>query len=252
MANTTLSSSQSVRRFNLKALSGFLFHPRQNVASMMAEGKPAWLMPMLAVSVSFLLSTIVGGFLRARAAAMGQTTLPVDWQWWSPDMQTKYMQAIQATQGPVFVYIIPIVTGLAKLWLVWAIISGLLHLFSTLLGGRGAMAMALNIAAWSSLPFFIRDLLRIVFMLIVKAPIASPGLSGLTNILFLSKLLANVDLFMVWYAVLLAITLVVTDKLSKKKAALAVVIVLAIVLLAQAGLGALSASLGGMMISRPF
>ena len=44
----------------------------------------------------------------------------------------------------------------------------------------------------------------------------------------------------------------VTDNLPAGKAAASVAIVLLIVLLVQGGLGTLSASLGGMMITRPF
>ena len=113
--------------------------------------------------------------------------LPVDWQYWSPEMQNNYTQAQQATQGPVFVYIIPAALGLAKIWLAWLIVGGLTHLSSTLFGGRGKMGSALNLVAWACLPFALRDLLRVIFMIIVHHPIVSPGLSGLVTVPFLSK-----------------------------------------------------------------
>ena len=240
------------RRFDFKQILAFLIHPRQGVERLAAEEKPAWLMPMLVLSIMFLLRTVVSGYLQAQAAAMGQAALPPDWQWWTPDMQNNYMQAMQATQGAVFVYIIPAVTGLAKLWLGWLIVGGLLHLASTLFGGRGSMRSVLNLAAWACLPFALRDLLRVAFMLIAQHPIASPGLSGFGSILFLSKVLASVDMFFVWFAILLAMGLRVTDNLPAGKAAAGVASVLLIVLLVQGGLGTLSASLGGMMITRPF
>jgi hypothetical protein len=245
-------SNSNLRHFDLKKLPAFIIHPRQGVERLAAEEKTAWLMPMLVLSIMFLLRTIVSGVLQARASAMGQAALPADWQWWTPDMQNNYMQAIQATQGPVFIYIIPAVTGLAKLWLGWFIVGGLLHLASTLLGGRGSMRSVLNLAAWASLPFALRDLLRVVFMLIAQHPIASPGLSGFGGILFLSKVLASVDVFFVWFAILLGMGLCVTDNLPAGKAAAGVVIVLLLLLLVQGGLGTLTASLGGMMITRPF
>jgi len=239
-------------RFDLKQIPAFLLHPRQGMERLAAEEKPAWLTPMLVLSILFLLRTIVSGYFQARASAMGQTAIPTDWQWWTPDMQNNYMQAIQATQGPVFVYIIPAVTGLAKLWLGWFIVGGLLHLASTLLGGRGSMRAVLNLAAWASLPFALRDLLRMVFMLIAQHPIASPGLSGFGSMLFLSKMLASMDVFLAWYAILLVMGLRITDNLPARKAAAVVAIVLLLILLVQGGLGTLSASLGGMMITRPF
>jgi len=244
--------THNTRRINFKQILAFLIHPRQGVERLAAENRPAWLMPMLVLSIMFLLRTVVSGYIQARASAMGQAALPADWQWWTPDMQNNYMQAIQATQGPVFVYIIPAVTGLAKLWLSWLIVGGLLHLASTLLGGRGSMRSVLNLVAWASLPFALRDLLRVVFMLITQHPIASPGLSGFSGVLFLSKVLASVDVFFIWFAILLMMGLRVTDNLPGVRAAAGVAIVLLLVLLVQGGLGTLSANLGGMMITRPF
>jgi len=244
--------SPNPRRFDLRQIPAFLIHPRPGLERMSVEGKPAWLMPMVVLSIMLLLSTFLNGFLQARASAMGQAALPADWQYWTPDMQNNYMQAIQATQGPAFVYIIPAVIGLAKLWLGWFILGGLLHLASTLLGGRGSMGSVLNLAAWACLPFALRDLLRVGFMLITHTPIASPGLSGFGSVLFLSKVLASVDLFFLWFAFLLVLGLRVTDNLPVGKASMGVTIVLILVLLAQGGLGTLSASLGGLMITRPF
>jgi len=240
------------RRFDFKKVPAFMIHPRQGVQRLAVEEKPSWQMPMLLVNLLFLLRTIVTGFLQMRVSNLGQAALPADWQWWTPDMQSNYMQAIQATQGPVFLYIIPAVTGLARIWLGWLILGGLLHLASTLLGGRGSMRSVLSLTGWAMLPFALRDLLRIVYMLIVQHPIASPGLSGFGGLLFLSKVLAGVDLFIIWFAILLGMGLRVMDNLPVGKAIAVVVIVLLLVLLVQGGLGMLSTSLGGMMITRPF
>jgi len=242
----------NTRRLSFKQIPAFLIHPLQGIGRLAAEEKPAWLTPMLVLSVLFLLRTVVSGYIQARASAMGQAALPADWQYWTTTMQNNYMQAIQATQGPVFVYVIPAVTGLAKLWLGWLIVGGLLHLASTLLGGRGSMRSVLNLAAWACLPFALRDLLRVGFMLMVRHPIASPGLSGFGGALFLSKVLTSVDIFFVWFAILVGVGLRVTDNLPSGKAAAAVGIVLLLVLLVQGGLGTLSATLGGMMITSTF
>jgi hypothetical protein len=114
------------------------------------------------------------------------------------------------------------------------------------------MRSVLNLVAWACLPFVLRDLLRVAFMLIARHPIASPGLSGFGGGLFLSKVLSSVDIFFVWFAILLAMGLRETDNLPGGKAAAGVAIVLVLVLLVQGGFGTLSASLGGMMITRPF
>jgi hypothetical protein len=249
--------SQPEKSFDLKRLFTFLVHPRRVFEQMAIEKRPAWLLPMLLLSLGLLLRVVLTGFLRARAAAMGEVSLPPDYQWWSPDQQNNYMQGIQATQGPAFLYIIPAVTGLAGLWLGWPILSGLLHLLSTLLGGRGSNASTLNVVAWSSLPFAIRDLLRVIFMGIAKHEILSPGLSGFIPGAqgvagFLSNLLKHVDLFLIWQVVLLVIGLYLFDSLSRSKTWLTVLLVQLVSLLALAGMGTLLANLSGSVISRPF
>jgi Yip1 domain len=247
-----VEATRNTRLSDLKNIPAFLIHPRRGVERMATEEKAAWPMPLLVISIMFLLRTIVSGYLQARASSMGQTTLPADWQWWTADMQNNYMQAIQATQGPVFVYIIPAVIGLVKIWLGGLVLSGLLHLASTLLGGRGSMRSVLNLAAWAFLPFALRDVLRVGFMLITRHLIISPGLSGFGGGIFLSKVLASVDVFFIWFAILLVMGLRVADILPGVKAIVVVVIVLLLVLLVQGGLGTLSANLGGMIITRPF
>jgi hypothetical protein len=245
-------SKENSRRFDLKQVLAFLIHPRQELQRLAAEDKPAWLMPMLIVCAAMLLRIILGGFFQARAAAMGEVTLPADWQWWTTEMQNNYMQAQQATQGPVFVYIIPAVMELVKIWLGWFVVSGLLHLASTLLGGRGSMRSVLNLTAWCLLAFAVRDLLRVVFILIAQHPVVSPGLSGFATAAFVSQLLANLDLFFIWFAILLGMGLGISDALPLKKAVAAVAVVLVVVVLAKAGLGTLTSNLSGMMITRTF
>ena len=163
------------------------------------------------------------------------------------------MQSQQATQGPTFVYVMPLVQSLAGLWLGWLLLAALLHFGSTLLGGRGSMQSALNIVAWASLPFALRDILRIVFMLGAGHAIASPGLSGFVATTgFASQLLTHLDVFLIWNVFLLILGFGIADSLPRSKAVMGVVAVMVLALLAQAGLGALGASLGGTAIQRPF
>jgi hypothetical protein len=250
-------SPSPTRRLDFKRLPVFLLHPRQEYNRLAGQKVATWLAPMLTLSLTLLMVVVTSGLLRARAATMGEVALPVDWQWWTTDMQNNYMQAVQATQGPVFLYVIPTFTGLAGLWLGWGILGGLLHLASTLLGGRGTMSSALNITAWASLPFALRDILKVVYMLIAKHPITSPGLSGFIagtegGALFIANLLKHVDVFLIWQLLLLVLGFSLVDTLPRGKAIAGVGLILSISLLAQAGLGALTSSLGGMIITRPF
>jgi hypothetical protein len=115
------------------------------------------------------------------------------------------------------------------------------------------MQNALNIVAWGSLPFVIRDLLRVGYMLVAGHAISSPGLSGFaTSPGFLPQLLSRLDIFVIWFIGLLIIGFAVADGLSRGKAVFGVVTVMLLILLAQAGLGSLTSGIGGQAVQRPF
>lgn len=252
MTDTTFDQ-RPARRFDLPRAGSLLLRPRQVFQEMTSESRATWGTPMLILTITAILVVVVAGYLKNRAAMMGEAPMPPDWQYWTPEMQNDYMQAQQATQGPVFMYIMPMIGSLTGLWLGWVLLAGLLHFGSTLLGGRGSMQSALNIVAWASLPFAVRDILRIVFMLAAGHAIVSPGLSGFSSTsAFFTQLLTRVDIFLLWNVVLLVIGFAVADGLPRTKAVTGVLVVVVLVLLAQAGLGALTSSFGGLAVQRPF
>jgi hypothetical protein len=250
---TESSFSTPTKKLDFARIIPALYRPQQAFVDINAKINVSWLTPLLVLSISSALVVFVSGYLTSRAAMMGEVQLPRDWEWWTPDMQANYMQAQQSMQGPVFAYVIPLVSALVGLWLGWLILSGLLHLGSTLLGGRGSMQSALNITGWASLPFLIRDILRIVFMLIVGHSITSPGLSGFAgSAAFVAQMLARVDIFFIWSIVLLVIGFGVGDSLPKLKAITNVVIVTLLLLLLQSGIGTLLSNASGLVVQRPF
>ena len=252
MTDITLDH-RPVRRFDLPRAWAMLFRPRRGFQEMAAESRSTWLTPMLLLTITAILVVVVAGFLKSRAALMGEVQLPPDWEFWTPEMQENFMRAQQATQGPVFLYIMPIIGSLTSLWVGWLLLAALLHFGSTLLGGRGSMQSALNVVAWASLPFAVRDILRIIFMLAAGHAIVSPGLSGFTSTPgFVAQLLTRLDIFLLWHVILLVIGFALTDGLPRGKAVTGVLVVIVLVLLAQAGLGALTSSFGGLAVQRPF
>jgi hypothetical protein len=240
----TISEKRTDRRIDVPRIFATLFRPRQTFAAGAGEARPSWLTPMLVLTLTSLLVVLVSGYLKTRAALQGEVPLPPDWQYWSPQMQNDYMQAQQVTQGKTFMYVIPLVSAWAGLWLGWVALGGLLHLGSTLLGGRGTMQSALSIVAWANLPFALRDSLRTIYMLAAQHTITSPSLSGFATSGFLVQLLARTDLFLIWSIVLLIIGFGVADGLPRGKAILGVLVVMLLVLAAQAGVGALTAGFG--------
>lgn len=252
MTDITLDQ-RPARRLDFSRARDLFLHPGRAFQAMTSDSRATWLTPMLMLTITSILVVLVAGYLKTRAAMMGEIQLPRDWQYWSPDMQNNYMQAQQATQGPVFMYVMPIIGALTRLWVGWLLLGALLHFGSTLLGGRGSMQSALNIVAWASLPFAVRDLLRIIFMLSAGHAIMSPGLSGFASTPgFVAQLLTRVDIFLIWQIILLVIGFGITDSLPRGKAVAGIVVIMLLVLLAQAGLGVLTSGLGGTAVQRPF
>lgn len=248
-----MTQSEPIKpRFQFSRISEVLLQP-QHTFALLASENVGWRMPMMVLTVSTTLVVIVSGFLKARAASMGEVTLPPDWQWWTPDMQNNYMQAQQSMQGPVFTYVIPLAGALLGLWLGWLILGALLHFGSTVFGGRGSMQSALTITGWASLPLLVRDLLRIIFMLIAGHSIQSPGLSGFVeSSAFAAQFLSRVDLFFIWTLVLLIIGFGIADNMPRTKAIANVVIVSILLLLLRSGVGALLSGASGLAVQRPF
>jgi hypothetical protein len=248
----TISEKQPVRRFDLQRVLATLLRPRQMFTATATEGRSTWLTPMLILSLTALLVVLMSGYLKTRAAMLGEVALPPNWQYMTPDMQNNYMQAQQLTQGKVFMYVIPLVSAWSGLWVGWILLAGLLHLGSTLLGGRGSMQSAMNITAWASLPFALRDLLRLAYMLSASHAITSPGLSGFATSAFLVQLLSRTDIFLIWSVVLLIVGFSIADGLTRGKAVVGVAVVVLLLLFAQAGVGTMISGLGETVVQRPF
>ena len=167
--------SKPARRFDLPHLLSIFTKPRQTFTELKTGERAAWLTPMLVLTVSAILVVLVSGFMLSRAASSGAVELPPDWEFWTPEMQDNFLQAQQATQGPMFTYILPLLGSLSSLWVGWFVFSGILHLISTILGGRGSMRGALTVVAWASLPYLIRDLLRDPVHIVCRFRHCQPG-----------------------------------------------------------------------------
>jgi hypothetical protein len=116
----------------------------------------------------------------------------------------------------------------------------------------------MNLVAWGSLPFAVRDIVRIAAMLSTNQLIGSPGLRGFAPFgdgnwsLVLASLLGLIDLYLIWHILLLITGVNAADGLSRPKAASGVLLTILLVLLLQVLLGFLSAKLGGLTVVRPF
>lgn len=258
MADSTSMTIEPTRRFQPGWITGVLFRPRRVFEAIAAQAHGTWLTPMILLTLTALAQVLIAGWLKQQAALIAGPTLPPDFQYYSPEMQAQFMQAAQATSGPVFVYVFPAVIALGGVWIGWLLVSGLLHLVVTLLGGRGDTGYAFNLVAWCSLPFAIRDLVRAGAMLASRQLISSPGLSGFAaqdpggEATYLAALLSLVDIYLLWHILLLIVGVRVGNNLSASKAVGGVIFTIVLVTTLQSLLSYGVDRLGALTVVRPF
>ncbi|MCC7359901.1 MAG: YIP1 family protein [Anaerolineales bacterium] len=259
MTDATALPLERPRRFYFDWLLPFLLRPKTIYARIMALGRSTWFTPLLVLTLTALAAVAVAGPIKIAANQSGQSPMPEVFQYWTPEQQAQYIQAQQITStGPVFIYVFPGIVAVLRLWFGWLVMGGLLHLILTMLGGRDNTGGALNIVAWAALPFAIRDLVRVGFMLIQKQLLANPGLSGFAPVsegwlyAVLGDLLARIDLYTVWYVILLFLGVRASVGLSAGKSLAGLLIALLLMLLLGLVPTIVMSQLSGLSIMQPF
>lgn len=246
------------RRFHFRLVPTLFIRPRRAFGEIVRLDRPSWLTPLLILSLAALLPVLAAGRVRQNAGAFGPESLPPDFQYYTPEQQAQFMQALESTRSPTFLYLLPGVGAVAVVWLGWLITGGVAHLVSTILGGRSTSLSFLDIAGWSGLPFALRAVVRAGFVLLAGRTIAGPGMAGFIDaeaagaLLYLRQALATFDIYWVWHMALLGLGLAALGGLSRGKVIATVVVTEVVALLVQAIPAAIAASLAGLTIVRPF
>ncbi len=241
------------RKFHFEWVFPLFFHPRRTLNEVAQQKNGVWHTPLLILSVLAVLAMILAGGPRQTAAQMG-SILPSNFQYYTPEQQQQFMDAISQAQGPLFMVVFPAVSALIGVWLSWFLLGSVLHLVMTLNGSRSTNTGALNLAGWASLPFAVRYIVQGIYYLATGSLIRSPGISGFAapEATFLSALLALVDIYLVWQVALLLTGARPLSGLSRGKAVLSVFVSVLIVLALEALPGFLSSQLGDLSVIRPF
>jgi hypothetical protein len=253
-----IALAEKNKRFYFNWIPDVFFHPRRAFRNISSSTNAIWFTPLLILSIIVLINVMVAGRLKSQAALMGAISYPPDFQYYTPEQQAQYTQAIQSTQGPVFVYVLPAITSLLGVWFGWLILGGILHLVTTLLGGRGNTEISMNIVAWGSLPLAVRALVQIIYMLISNKLISNPGLSGFSPagdngwLIFIGQILRLIDIYIIWQILLMILGVRLSTGLTTTKSSSGVTFTVLIIILLQAGLSYLGSVLGNLTITRPF
>jgi len=239
MTEAELDSVQEVaaqRPFHFEWLLPMVYRPRATLQKIAEQPKAVWLTPLLLLSLLAIILVLVGGPIR-KMSAQGDVMIPESFQYMTPEEQAQLMEGLQANQGPMFVYGFPALGALAGVWVRWFLLASILHLALTLAGSRGNSVTSFNLAGWAAVPLVVRYIVQILYVLFAHRLVAGEGLSGFIAAdaagfaAFMRVLLAQVDIYLIWMAVLLVIGAAIASHLPKTKAIAAVVSTIVILLL---------------------
>jgi hypothetical protein len=139
--------------------------------------------------------------------------------------------------GKVMTYLSPVLTTIGLL-----VIAGVLLLAFRLFGGEGDFKQAFSVTCYASMPGVIKSILMVIIILAKGGIIPAQGLATLvrSNLGFLAdykaspmafSLLSSLDIFSIWYLVLLTIGFAYVARVSKAKSAVIVISLWIVVLL---------------------
>ena len=177
-----------------------LIHPRKTISKILAEEKANWQTPLLVLTVLVIMAVVVEAPIQ-RVIIQSGAEIPENFQYWSTEQQNAFMQSQAMQTSPLFLYVFPILTRLAGFWLIWFLLSSILHLSITLFGSRSSRQQVSNLVAWTMTPLALRLLVEIIVVLTTHRLIENRGLSSLIASdaegfsVFRRGILANIDLY---------------------------------------------------------
>jgi hypothetical protein len=258
MSETEFSLPKRARQKYWHWLPHIIFFPRRCLAEITDKTEGVWLTPLFVFSVTTTILSFVQGWLRQLAMSAGEITYPPGFEYYTPEQQAQFQQAMQATSSPVFSYVLPTIWALIGIWVGWLLVGGMIHLITTMLGGRGSTAVSLNVVAWSSVPFILRDVVQIIYQLFSRQLIQSAGLSGFVATdeslysLFLNELFSHIDIYLIWHFLLVVFGIHMAMKIRMSKSIIGVLIGLLLVISGQAFLSLLLHQFSNLTVTRPF
>ncbi len=244
----TYEEEEKPKKFQTKWFFPMFFQPSKSLKEIAEKNYAVWLMPLCVLMISALILVLVSAPIIGGSSQ--NVTTPEGFEYYSPEQQQQFQNAVTMGASPVVTTIFPLVGKILGIWIGWFLLSSILHLSLTLNGSRSSNRTALNVVAWSSLPFFIRDIVQIIAILTTKQLISQPGLSGfmesgMTGLpAYLSALLSFADIYLIWQFILIGIGARKISGLKAGKAWLATLIAIIVFLALKALPGLIGAQLG--------
>lgn len=229
-------------------------HPRRTLGQVIQQGYAVWFTPLVILTALALVLVRVSGIPHRIATQI--TDLPPDYEYYSPEQQAQFQQALAARSSRMMIYGLPAMGETAGIWLGWLLTGSTLLLALSISGSSSKeMGSILNLTAWSMMPLALRYLVRSGDVAVTQNLISSPGLAGFApagggGAAFLAGLLGQIDFFYIWHVILLGIGAVMLSNLGRK-AWIATLAAVLVVMLLSALPGMIMAQLNSLGGSQP-
>lgn len=238
-ANFELLEEEKPKKIRFDWILPLYIRPKRTLKTIVEQENAVWLAPLFLLTALALITVLISSPIAQQAASQAVVP-PEDFQYYSPQDQESFNQAMSIGASPVMTFVFPAVGKIAGLWIGWLLMGSILHLILTLGGSRSTIRAALNLTAWASLPFALRFIVQSLGMLISHQIISHPGLSGFAAegaqgfAAFLSSLLPFIDIYFFWQISLLLIGVLPLSNLKRGKAWASVIAAVLIVLILKA------------------
>lgn len=213
--------------------------PSRAMARIALRPKRRWVAPLLALAIVSVPLAIVNAkhLADAQASAMASVAVApssaagevsaVD----GPGGDAAASQAAAVQAGGILTLIFGAVGAAIGAFMVPLIAAGVLHFLSTILGGQQSFAEMFATASWARIPLILRGVLQLV---VFGAGGYDPNPSGLSGLAapagfqlgathsYLEPLLAQVEVWNLWYLMLLVIAVMAVARFPRRRAALVV------------------------------
>jgi hypothetical protein len=266
-------AAKPVKKNVFALLLGVLFHPKATFGYLKNNHKKAWWLP--AILILLLTTAPLWAASRPLPAAqtmpsdkMGTFTSadPLMLEGMPSQIDAPSSDALSSASGGLnFLKLGGTVIGTFAAWLLW---GGGLYLASVFLGRSSSFGQMFRLAVWTWLPYGLRGLVQIVYVLVTGEAIVNAGFSGfvidkgVTSVispgpgqLALASILSRVDVFAIWHVLLVSVALMAFTSLARRKAltaTLAIWFVFALVGIVPAIFGGMVGGIGGSTGGGPY
>jgi len=204
-----------------------LRRPRSAMERLAADPRRRWIVPIAALA---LVSAVVVALYAPRVTAHAMAQASIDMASRTegdPEMAASIASAQRV--GGIMGVVFGIIGALVGVPLGAAIGAAVLHFFGTVMGGQQSYTQVLTATSWARVPLILGGIVKIPWLV---AGGFDPNLAGLAGLApepegdatssYLTPLLSQVELWNLWYLVLLVVAVGAACRLSRTKAIISV------------------------------